>query len=958
MKLRQRAGANSRDWLFVLISVGVLLICLYYIYARIYLLPQPGLTIGSNWVVTEILPCSPTGMPCSDDVRVGDRFLVIGDLDYDTYRRDWRMTPFGGYGPGDEVPIQLVRGGSSQPVTVSWQMPASTIITPLRDFGPLLMFLPFWLAGTIIMFFLQPRDRRWQLLIGTNFLVSIWFISGTDAAWQVQASSLVLRITSWLLLPVLLHLHLIVPSPRWGRIHPYLLGSLYGLAAIMVVLEIWRLLPSGVYLASLILSILISITLLLTSLRSHHTAASRQAARTMLAGLALAFGPGILYVLLRDASTAPAVTPLLTGIALLSVPLWPLFYTYAIFRRYLGDLEFRVSRLLGSYSFGLIYLVIFVLTFWVGNQWLGVGEPIVFGAIISTIFVVLAPLLRPSYMRLVEQLFHGAIPYDDTIIEDFAGRVSKAVRHEDLARVLEQEIAPKLLIRQSALCLLTGSQLETAYTQGLLPQQLPASLNQIEYLKTIASRYLPPTQPSPPDLSWIRLAVPLQLGHRLLGFWLLGRRDPDDFYPQRDISLLTALAGYVAIAIENAQLYEQLRAYATELEHRVNERTRELATANIRLQELDRLKSKFVSDVSHELRTPITNLELYLGLVEQVNDTAKRARYLSILKHETKRLIQLTEDILDLARLDLSRESEGKGSYKVSFQTIELNALVENMVEIHTPLAEANGLKLIFVPGRQPYLIRGERNQLTQIITNLLVNAINYTPRGQVWVSTHGFLAAGQVCLQVQDTGIGIEAEDLPYLFERFYRGQQAGQSTIRGTGLGLSIVSEIVRLHEGQIQVRSHPEQGTSVIVKFPLTEAAPPPFQETIGILDHARRYGAGRSDGNPSSASHDGATDRDQKLRQLLEQEQYIVHVFPDVASARRHLAEQSLDLFVADVEMAAEFPTPGIPCLWLAEDAGSAQALIDSGQFHFRDLLTEPFNPDDVLITVQASLARRQ
>lgn len=935
MNLRQRAGANSRDWPFVLISAGVLLLCLYYVYARIYLLPQPGLSIGSNWVVTEILPCAPSGMPCAGDVRVGDRFLVIGDLDYDTYRRDWRMTPFGGYEPGDQVPIQLVRGAGAETITVLWEMPASVIASPLRDFGPLLMFLPFWLAGAIIVFFLQPHDRRWQLLIATNFLVSIWFVSGTDAAWQVHASSLVLRVISWLLMPVLLHLHLIVPAPRWATIRPYLLSSLYGLAAIMVILEIWGNVPSGSYLIGLILSILISIGLLLTSLRAHHAAASRQAARTMLAGLALAFGPGILFVLLRNDATAPSLTPLLTGIALLSIPLWPLFYTYAIFRRYLGDLEFRVSRLLGSYSFGLIYLIIFVVTFWVTNQWLGMGEPIVFGAIISTFFVILAPLLRPSYMRLVEQIFHGAIPYEDTFIEDFAGRVSKAVRHEDLARVLEQEIAPKLLIRQSALCLLVGSQLEPAYSQGLLPHQLPASPGQIDYIKTTASRYLPPTQPAPPDLAWIRLAMPLQLGHRLLGFWLLGRRDPDDFYPQRDISLLAALAGYVAIAIENAQLYERLRAYAAELEERVNERTRELASANVRLQELDRLKSKFVSDVSHELRTPITNLELYLGLLEQVSDPAKRARYLNILKHETKRLIQLTEDILDLARLDLSRESEGKGSYKVSFQTIELNALVENMVEIHTPLAEANGLRLTFVPGRQPYLIRGERNQLTQVVTNLLVNAINYTPHGQVWVSTYGLLAAGQVCLMVQDTGIGIEAEDLPYLFERFYRGQQAGQSTIRGTGLGLSIVSEIVRLHEGQIQVRSQPKQGTSVIVHFPLTEAAAPSPQESIGILCHSAA-----------------------RLRQLLAAEQYPTHSFADVADLRRHLAEEPLALLIADASLAEELAALDVPCLWLVENAGSAQTLLASAPFNFRNLLVEPLTPDDLLIAIHAALARRQ
>ena len=928
MKSVQKTNTRSKEWPFLLISAGVLLLCLYYVYARIYLLPQPGLTISSNWVVTEILPCA-AGMPCSNDVIVGDRFVQIGNLTYAQYRQDWRQTPFAGYAAGDMVPVKFLRGAALSPIIALWEMPARSVTSPLRDFGTLLMFLPFWVAGTIIMLFLQPRDRRWQLLVSTTFLIGIWFVSGTDAAWQVGASSLVLRLTSWLLLPICLHMHLIVPIPRGQRFHPYLLIFLYGLAAIMIALEVLRLLPTGVYLISLLVAIIGSILLLVTVLSPGMPPASRQAARIMLAGLALAFGPGILFLFLSNISTPPpALTPLLTGIALLSIPVWPLFYTYAIFRRFLGDLEFRVSRLLGSYSFGLVYLIGFVITFLIGHQWIGIdNEPVIYSAIISTIFVICAPLLRTPFLRLVDQLVYGATPYDETIIENFAARVSHAVRHDDLARILKQDIAPKLLIRQSALCLLSGNQVEVAYMQGLMPIQVPRHMAQFDYIKGHAGHYISPTQASPDNLAWLRLALPLQLGQKLLGFWLLGRRDPDDFYPRRDISLLTALTGYVAIATENAQLYAQLSAYAADLEQRVNERTRELAEANERLQELDRLKSRFVTDVSHELRTPITNLELHLELLEQAQDPQRKTRYLDVLKHETRRLTRLVEEILNLARLDLAKESGANGDHKISFQTIELNGLVDQMVTIHRPLAEANGLRMIFVPGPQLYQIRGERNQLLQVVTNLLVNAINYTPQGQVWVSTRALVSRQQVWLQVEDTGIGIEPDDLPYLFERFYRGRQTSQSNIRGTGLGLSIVSEIVTLHDAQIAVRSCPRQGTSVLVKFPL---AVKPVSRTQGIIWLA-----------------DEVETRRAHLRQMLQREQFIVYATADVSPI---VTERPIDLLLVSAELARTATLPHLPCLLLIAEETQAE--------DFRHVVPPPYAAEDLFFAIHSCLAQPQ
>jgi PAS domain S-box-containing protein len=228
-----------------------------------------------------------------------------------------------------------------------------------------------------------------------------------------------------------------------------------------------------------------------------------------------------------------------------------------------------------------------------------------------------------------------------------------------------------------------------------------------------------------------------------------------------------------------------------------------------RNKQLDRLKDRLIFDVSHELRTPVTNLNLYVELLEN-GRPEKRKDYLSVLKGETKRLIDLIESILDLSRLDMWK------SKKVRFSAVDLNLITEQVVDAHQPLAESAGLELKYFLEDSLPTIRGEPNQLARLITNMLANAIRYTPSGQVTLRT--FQQGGEICMQVSDTGIGIDAEDLPHLFDRFYRGQQVSQSKITGTGLGLAIVKEIVEIHEGRIDVKSEVGRGSEFSVWLPI--------------------------------------------------------------------------------------------------------------------------------------------
>lgn len=331
--------------------------------------------------------------------------------------------------------------------------------------------------------------------------------------------------------------------------------------------------------------------------------------------------------------------------------------------------------------------------------------------------------------------------------------------------------------------------------------------------RAIAQRTVYRHDDAPTDASAVRIdlfgdavcvaCAPLFVAERGVGALWIGRRRglpiSDD-----DVQLLIAVSEITANALYRATVLETL-------EQRVVDRTLELAAVNARLTELDRLKSKFVSDVSHELRTPATSLSLYISLMES-GKPEKRDHYFKALKEQAARLNTLIEDILDLSRLDAE-------SVAVQLAPIDLNAIVMGVVENLRPGAEEAGLALSLDAAPHLPLVRGDRKQITQVVVNLAANAVKYTPVGQVRVRTQA--DAAWVCLEIQDTGQGIDAEDIPHVFERFYRGRRTVQGNVPGSGLGLAIVKEIVEAHGGEIEVDSVVGQGSTFRLRLPCADA-----------------------------------------------------------------------------------------------------------------------------------------
>ncbi|TAM81155.1 MAG: HAMP domain-containing protein [Jatrophihabitans sp.] len=248
----------------------------------------------------------------------------------------------------------------------------------------------------------------------------------------------------------------------------------------------------------------------------------------------------------------------------------------------------------------------------------------------------------------------------------------------------------------------------------------------------------------------------------------------------------------------------------------VMSRQQELIT---QLRELDEAKTALVSTVSHELRTPLTSIAGYLELVLDgeagaVGDEARDM--LTVVERNVVRLRTLIEDLLTQSRIEAGR-------LRVTVTRIDLREVVSDVIAALAPIADSREVALVAdVPAAADLHVEGDLRQLEQALTNLVANAVKFTPE-QGRVSVHGFVAEDRAVLEVSDTGIGIPAEELPRLFERFYRASNAASAEIPGTGLGLSIVQQIVQAHGGQLAVESTVGAGTTFRIRLPAVTPVP---------------------------------------------------------------------------------------------------------------------------------------
>ena len=368
--------------------------------------------------------------------------------------------------------------------------------------------------------------------------------------------------------------------------------------------------------------------------------------------------------------------------------------------------------------------------------------------------------------------------------------------------------------------------------------------------------------------------------------------------------------------------------------------------------ESDRAKSEFISTVSHELRTPMTAIKgytdlMYGGAVGPLNDNQKH--FLNVIQNNTGRLIALINDLLDISRIETGR---------VRFEPtpVKLGDIIGDVVEAMAARAQERGLYLSYEVDAGIPEVMGDRDRLHQVLTNLVGNAINYTPEGSVMIEATDADMAVQV--SVRDTGVGIDSEEISRIFDRFYRSDDPVVQAASGTGLGLPIVKMFVEMHGGRVWVDSEKGKGSTFTFILPVRGAeleqkepaslpmTPPPIMaKTVLVVDD-----------DPDIA---------QLVRIQLESNGYRVLTANRGQKALEILNERTVDLILLDRilpdmegltlldRLKTDPDTGGIPVIMLTvvEDEGDAMPRGASAY------LIKPVNEQLLLDQVEAVLTRQ-
>ncbi|WP_097025576.1 two-component system histidine kinase PnpS [Clostridium peptidivorans] len=228
------------------------------------------------------------------------------------------------------------------------------------------------------------------------------------------------------------------------------------------------------------------------------------------------------------------------------------------------------------------------------------------------------------------------------------------------------------------------------------------------------------------------------------------------------------------------------------------------------IKRLENMRSQFVTNVSHELKTPLTSIKGFAETLKYVENKETKERFLHIINEEAERLTRLINDILTLSHIENTKPAE------INEESIDINKLVEDICYLVKNSADNKNISLNIVGEKVPNIL-GNKDRFKQMLINLIDNAIKYTEKGgNITIGTE--VVCNKCNIWVQDTGVGIDQEYIPRLFERFYRVDKARSRAQGGTGLGLAIVKHIVLSFKGEIKVESEVGKGSKFTVSIPI--------------------------------------------------------------------------------------------------------------------------------------------
>ncbi len=437
------------------------------------------------------------------------------------------------------------------------------------------------------------------------------------------------------------------------------------------------------------------------------------------------------------------------------------------------------------------------------------------------------------------------------------------------------------------------------------------------------------------------LVLPLQIKTSLFGSITLARSDSGQHYNSSDLLLASDLARRAAAAIDNARLYELSR------------------TERARAEAATRTKDEFVAMVSHELRTP---LNVIMGWVRLLRGGSlaepTRGQALEVVERNANALSQLVADLLDISRAITGR-------IRIEPAQVDLGNLINLVLEDARFALEAKRLELHVDLANRPSVMRGDSERLRQVVWNLLLNAIKFTPKGgKIWVTLRP--VESELELVIRDTGIGIAAEMMPYIFENFRQQDSKTTRVHGGLGIGLSIAKHLIDLHGGTIEAQSDgPGKGATFTVRLPVSSL----ISTTVGVGKVAATTPRRADVERPAVLAGlsvlvvDDEEDARDLLRIVLESCEAEVHDAASAGEALKKVQREHVDLIVSDIGMPEEdgyslirnvralpqkekASIPAIALTAFARNEDRTRALLEGFNMH----MAKPVEPGELLLAL--------
>jgi signal transduction histidine kinase len=728
--------------------LAVLVLLLVYTYVRFFAVPYAGFQFNSTTgevVDLFVADESPSAL------KIGDKLISVGSQTYQAHHDELGQNLLADVEPGRPIPVVFERNGLER--TVSWTPPGFSSAEFLgRLVNTWAVAYVFWIAGTATLLFVRPKDLRWALLLMFFYINAVWLIAGSVSFSAMWGSQYMLRAAIWIAVPIYLQLHANFPRPtKWGASRLWILA--YFAAFVIAGLQVFNLIPRATYYLGFAASVLGSAIIMLVRALREHTI--RRDLTLLVILFAIAFGPALVLAILSSLVALP--TPAAGSI--ISIVVFPGAYFYVVYRRQLGGAELRANRFVSFYIFivALVTLLLLVTPLFSSQFTSLSGAGLI--VLLSGITIALASVFGfPRFQRFVERRLLRIPRPPDNLLRVFAGRLSTSFTKEHLVDILQKEVLPSLLIRQSALLSFNTQPRQVVYLQGVKARELPSRQQQSKLIRQ-ASQEAEGLLVSPAS-AWVRLALPLTVVGQPVGLWLLGRKDPDDFYAYAERVLLRALADQTAIALANIAQASNLRTlYQMDADRQEEERAR----------------------LARELHDDVLNeIALLLAEAEKANPSDHLARRHANLKERLRSLINgLRPPLLNYGLYqafshmvdDLLTKSAG----------VEIHLSVPSTIIQYTPQVE---------------------EQIYRIVQQAAENSLKHG-KAQL-ISISGSLEPGLIDLHVEDDGIGFRpgSSELSRLLEEKH--------------FGLAGMNERAALIGARLEIQSAPRRGTQVHIAW----------------------------------------------------------------------------------------------------------------------------------------------